>query len=332
MSSSPIAVLGAGNMASALALHLARLKQPVRLYCIEQDVHEEMLHDRCNSKYLAGHRFPNNVTTSPNLATVLTGATSIWIAVPSFAVGPLLQQVIPHLTPDTLLISLSKGLDATTGMPLIEREAQMLPKRFQTACCTIGGPAIANEMAKGSPTAFVIAGRNKRATQTAAHMLQTDTVKAETSTDRIGVGLCSALKNVYAIGLGLCDGLQYPTNAKALLLTLAIEELATLVEKSGGRRETAFGLAGLGDLMVSGMSLHGRNRTYGERLAAATTNDPQALGLGTVEGIAAAHAARPLLKRLRKRAPLLEAILDVLAAKKNFVRPFESYMKELRLS
>ncbi|QQR61329.1 NAD(P)H-dependent glycerol-3-phosphate dehydrogenase [Candidatus Uhrbacteria bacterium] len=332
MSKAPIAILGAGNMASALALNLARHKRPVRLYCIEADVEADMRANRCNAKYLAGHRFPKHVTASPDIAEVLKGAEDIFIAVPSFAVAEVMTLAKPFLGRKIKSIaSITKGLDEVTLKPLVMSEANILSSELRNRVCTLGGPAIAKEMAAGSPTGFVIAGREKSVLQRVKKLLETQTVKCATSTDLIGVGMASALKNPYAIALGFCDGLQYPTNAKAMMLAIAVEEMEHVILNAGGHIDTAAGLAGLGDLIVTGMSPHGRNRTYGERLVGAKSKVPSDLGLGTVEGIAATGLAVKLARRLKIKTPLLDTIDRCLRSKHHFEQPFVHYLKHLQL-
>ncbi len=330
---SPIAILGAGNMASALALNLARHKRPIRLYCIESDVEEDLRKNRCNTKYLSGHRFPRHVTATSDLAAVLAGAEDVFIAVPSFAVTEVVKSARPFFSKRVKSIaSITKGLDPKTLQPLVLSESDALPLARRRKICTLGGPAIATEMAKGSPTGFVVAGRDKTTIARVKTLLETESVKCATSLDLLGVGLASALKNPYAIALGLCDGLHYPTNAKAMVLALAVEEMEHVVVKAGGHPDTATGLAGLGDLIVTGMSPHGRNRTYGERLVGAKRKDPARLGLGTVEGIAATMTAVKLARRLHIKTPLLDTIDRCLRSRQNFERPFVQYLKHLTLS
>lgn len=331
MSNSPIAILGAGNMASALALNLARHGRPVRLYCIEPDVEHEMHRRRYNTKYLKGHRFPKHVIATSDMATVLNEAETIFVAVPSFAVKEVLTLALPYISSKAIVASITKGIDPKTLEPLVRSEMNLLPTRLRKRVCTIGGPAIATEMAKGSPTGFVIAGKDRTAVLRIKRLLETETVKCATSADVLGVGLASALKNSYAIALGMCDGLKYPTNAKAMVLTLAIAEMEQILKKAGANPDTAAGLAGLGDLIVTGMSPHGRNRTYGERLVGAKSKDPKKLKLTTVEGIDATKSAIKLVKTLKAHAPLLHAIAASLKRNNRFEKPFSDYLKHLEL-
>ncbi len=333
MNNAAIAILGAGNMASALALNLARHGRPVRFFCIEADVEEDLRKNRCNTKYLAGHRFPKNVMATNEIAEVLKDAEDVFVAVPSFAVAQVMEQARPFLTNKIKVIaSITKGIDPVTLEPLVLSEADGLPANLRRKVCTLGGPAIATEMAKGSPTGFVVAGRDKATVKRVKMLLETETVKCATSMDLLGVGLASALKNPYAIALGMCDGLKHPTNAKAMLMALAIEEMEHIIVKAGGHADTAAGLAGLGDLIVTGLSPLGRNRTYGERLVGAKSKKPSDLGLGTVEGIPATELAVKLAKRVKAKAPLLSAIDQCLRRRDHFERPFNEYLKHLQFA
>lgn len=329
--SSPIAILGAGNMATALALTLARHHHPVRLYCIEPEVEEDINQRHHNTKYLDGCALPPHIVASADIQFVVEGADTVFIAVPSFAVADVMKHARPYLHPQAIIASISKGLDPNTLDPLIVKEADLLPSNFQDTLTTLGGPAIANEMAKGSPTAFVAASKNLRGAQRIKELLETEHVKVSTSTDLLGVGLAAALKNPYAIALGMCDGLKHPTNAKAFLLTLAIQEMSEILRAAGAKGDTAHGLAGLGDLIVTGFSPHGRNRTYGERLVGAASKTPQDLGLTTVEGIHASHLAQALSERLNIKAPLLHSITRCLEADTCFTQPFEQFLKEVTI-
>ena len=328
---SPIAILGAGNMASALALALSRHGRPVHLYCIEPDVEEDINARHQNQKYLSDIALPTNITASANIEQVLKDADTVFLAVPSFAVAEVMQKALPHLKENAVIASISKGMDADTLDPLIVKEGSLLPSALRPTLTTLGGPAIANEMAKGSPTAFIAASQDVRGAEHIKTLLESASVKVATSTDLLGVGLASALKNPYAIALGMCDGLNHPTNAKAFLLTIAIHEMSEILKAAGAHPDTASGLAGLGDLIVTGFSPHGRNRTYGERLVGANSKLPPDLGLGTVEGIHATDLAAQLARRLNVKTPLLDSITHCLNADTCFSQPFETFLQEVTL-
>ena len=327
----PIAILGAGAMASALALRLMHHGQTVRMYCIEPEVETSINTHNCNPKYLPGHTFKRHVLACSDLTTTLTGANVVFLAVPSFAVAEVMRSALPHLKKDVIIASITKGLDPKTLQPLIVTEGKLLSPLQRRRLVAIGGPAVAIEMAHGSPTGLIAASKDLAAAKIIKKLLEDSSIKVAISKDISGVGLASALKNPYAIALGFCDGLALPTNAKALILTIALEEIRRFLHAIHSDPTTASSLAGLGDLVVTGFSPHGRNRTYGERLVRADSADPKMLGLTTVEGIAAAHLAKQLARRHNVNAPLLEATVKCLRAKKDFSAPFVHYLKKLSL-
>ncbi|MCH7577356.1 MAG: 6-phosphofructokinase [Chloroflexi bacterium] len=171
------------------------------------------------------------------------------------------------------------------------------------------GPAIAGELARGVPTAVIVAAADAELATEIQDTLQNESFKVETTTDLVGVELGACLKNAYAIALGMCDGADYGTNTKAFLASVALAEMARLSQAMGGQPQTIYGLAGLGDLITTGFNPHSRNRTLGEKLC--NGRDWQEfLRTNTVEGVAACRA-RDLAHRLDVATPLLHTIYDV---------------------
>lgn len=330
MNTRPLAVLGAGNMGTALALVLSRHARPVHLYCIEPDVEDDINRRHRNAKYLPGVRLPRAIRAFGKPAEALRNADVAIFAIPSFAVEDVASLAAPFLRPDCAIGIVTKGLDPQTLHSKIESVRDILPRALRPRVVAMAGPAIATELAEGMPAAVLLAG-NAAPAKKLASFLRNGMLKTAVSTDLRGAGLCMALKNVYAIGLGMCDGMKYPMNTKALVLTEALDEMSRIVKAAGGDPATVMTLAGLGDLVVSGFSSHGRNRTYGERLAGSKTKDPARLGLGTVEGIATVPIAVRLARRSAVRTPLLSAISSCLAARAHFERPFVAYLKHLSL-
>lgn len=327
----PIAILGAGNAATALAILLARRDRPIHLYSIEDDVTREINAKHRNSKYLKGIALPKQIRAFGNVAEAVHRADVVFVAVPSFALEEAVTLALPFIGRDTILASITKGLDEKCLKPLGIAIRDILPARSAKRFCLIGGPAVAHEMAHHQPTALIVAAQDASAATTVASLLRSDVVKVATSTDPLGVGYCMALKNIYAIPLGMCDGLKYPMNTKAMAFALAIEEMERILVAAGADPRTVAGLAGVGDLLVTGFSPFGRNRTYGEALVGAKTKDPHALGLLTVEGIAATAVGKRLARRLRVKTPLLDAVAKSLSVPHHFERPFVAYLKQLKL-
>lgn len=328
----PLALIGCGNAATALAVLLARHGRPVNLYCIEPDVMDDVNRRHRNAKYLKGVPLARNIRAFGSVAQAVHKADVVLVAVPSFAVREAVALAAPFLAPDAVIGSIAKGLDPETLQPIALTAARLLPANLKKRLVVIGGPAVATELATRKPGAVLLAGPDRSAVSKLAKLLESDTIKVAISEDLKGVGYAMALKNSYAIALGMCDGLHYPMNTKALVLSLAVQEMGRILAASGARPETAASLAGLGDLLVTGLSPHGRNRTYGERLVGSRTKDPKRLGLLTVEGISATALGMRLIRRLKIRAPLMETIADCLRRRNNFERPFVTYLKKLRLT
>ncbi|MDD2786322.1 MAG: NAD(P)H-dependent glycerol-3-phosphate dehydrogenase [Patescibacteria group bacterium] len=326
MTKQHISILGAGNMATALAWHLGNLGHRVSLYCIEKKVEKRINKKHYNKKYLKGVKLPLTVSATDNIEASLKDAKIVIFAVPSHAVDVVMLLAKPYLKRDTVIVTISKGLDVNTLDPMAVSLQKLLPKQLSERVCMLGGPAIAAEMTANCPTAFVVASQNAKARQTVAEIFKGRNVKTELSDDLLGVGLASALKNAYAIAMGFCDGLNYSTNTKSIIVTLAVDEMSKLLSKAGADTKTSTSLAGLGDLLTTGYSPYGRNRKYGEKLMHARRSEPHKLGIRTVEGIAAADAGLKLAKKLNVKTPLLAVIQKCIRNKKDFSKPFVNYL------
>lgn len=322
-----IAFLGAGNIATALALILGKRAKHVALYSIEAEVIQNINKKHQNLKYLPGHILPGSVFATDSISEALKGAHFVFVALPSHAVAEVLSLASPHLEADAIVVNITKGIDPETFHPLILKQIELMPHEVQKHLVLLGGPAIANELALGQVTGLVAASQHRPSCEAVRQTLSHSQVHISLSEDTVGVGLCSALKNAYAIAMGLCDGLEVSTNTKGLIFTLALQEMADLVEVAGGQRDTVFGIAGAGDLFVSGTSFHARNRLYGQKLVSSESKDPQKLGITTVEGINTTRTAIQLAKKRHIKTPLLEIIYECLERNQRFSLPFEKYLR-----
>ena len=312
-----VAVLGAGNMGTALAQTIAGNGHRAQLWSIEADVLEDIRDRRLNSKYLPGVTLHENVTACWSIEEALAGAWLVLFSVPSHIVRGLARDVAPHIGAEQAVLNAGKGLeegtDPSTGSGQALRISEVLADELPRSrgIAAMGGPAIATEFARGVPTAVIVAAADAALAAEIQAALQNEFFKVDTTTDVAGVELGASLKNAYAIALGMCDGLGHGANTKAFFASMALDELAALSKALGGEERTAYGLAGLGDLLTTGYSAHSRNRTLGEKLC--TDPDwPEFVRTNTVEGIAACRAAKELAHRLDVSTPLLHAIYDVL--------------------
>ena len=225
------------------------------------------------------------------------------LAVPSKSFA----DVARALPGDAPVLSLTKGLDPATG----ERLSTRVSGR---SVAVLSGPNIAEEIAHGLPTAAVIASEDGFLAGQLQHAINSLAFRVYVNPDLVGVELCAAAKNVIALAAGGVDGLRLGDNAKAALITRGLVEMARLGEAYGGRPETFSGLAGMGDLIVTCWSRHGRNRRAGELIAEGRTAGEAAAEIGqTVEGLTTAPVLLDLSHRLGIELPITEGVCAVLS-------------------
>ncbi len=308
-----IAILGAGNMGTALAICASR-HAPVVLWSIELDVVGTINHKRENTRYLAGIRIPKNVRATSQLHQAVRGARLVIVSVPSHVVGVVSRDMAKHLAKTTLVLNVAKGVDEKSLAPMIDVIEDELPRANKKLLATLSGPSIATEFAAGQPTVVNVASRNIRVARRVGRLLETPSFRLRPTTDVVGTALGGTLKNVYALALGMCDGAKLGANTKAALLTLAVEEMSLLIHALGAKHsDVVHGFAGLGDLFVTGTSTHSRNRRFGEELstdpgARDKMNDPSQ----TIEGVRAVRALAPFARRRKLAVPLLFMVERVL--------------------
>jgi glycerol-3-phosphate dehydrogenase (NAD(P)+) len=328
-----VAILGAGNLGTTLGIVLAGGVPGIRagrsrevvLWTIEPDVARDIQEHHLNTKYLPDVPLPRGLQVSGDLSEAIAGAGVIVFTVPSKVVrevarglGQALRAAGGAATDSAagegapFIVSGSKGLEAGTYLRMTEVIAAELPQPLAGRILAMSGPSIAHELSRGTPTAVVLAARDPRPAREVRRLLSTPILRFQVSRDVPGVELAGVLKNAYALAFGLCDGLGLGLNTKAALLTRALPELARLGVALGGRRSTFFGLAGLGDLVGTGLSDHSRNRRMGEELARRRPADEAVASIpGVVEGIGSVRLARDLAARHHLRLPLLDGIAAV---------------------
>ncbi|MDO8462925.1 MAG: 3-hydroxyacyl-CoA dehydrogenase NAD-binding domain-containing protein [bacterium] len=306
-----VAILGAGTMGCALATLLAANNYRVRLWSVESDVVRDIATHHRTKKYLPDVILDaERISATGDLAGALVGADGVVFAVPSTAVALVARDARPFLARGAAVLCVAKGIDGPSFSPLPAVIARTLG-RARGSVAGLAGPAVAAEFVAGTPTAVVIAG-TLAATRLWQRAFARPTFTVQRSRDLIGISWAAALKNVYAIGLGMCDGMAYATNTKALLMERALAEMVTVLRRVRARPETAYGLAGLGDLVTTGFAPSGRNRTFGEMICASADCDiPALLTRMTVEGVAASAVAHAWAECTHTTLPLLNMIWRV---------------------
>lgn len=308
-----ICVLGAGLWGAALADHLARRGYPVRLWEIFKDAANHLQKTR-RHPHMPDFRLAPGVRVDSDMGDCLDGAGMVLMVVPSAfvrrtarAVRPLLEAARRKPT----FVNASKGVEPgslrTMGEAILEEVPTLEDHLF-----TLSGPSFAKEVARGVPTRLVLAGPSGPRASAALRALSGGAIRVEHSPDRVGVELGGSLKNVLAIGCGVLDGVGAGANTKAAFIVAGMREMGALIERLGGRRETIFGLAGLGDMIATGSSAQSRNRTLGEKLGSGRTLAKALREIPTVaEGVESALSAHTLAKAGGLKCPLVEAVYRV---------------------
>jgi glycerol-3-phosphate dehydrogenase (NAD(P)+) len=261
-----IAIIGAGNWGTALALTLANLGHAVRLWAYEEEVVESLRTRHENELFMPGVRLPESVIPTNELAEALAGAEVVVTAAPSHVCRTLYERMLPRLQPDMVFVSATKGLDTERLMRMSEVFQSVVGERFRPQLTVLSGPSFAREVAQGHPTALVVASDEREAAQLIQSEFSSPVLRLYTSSDVVGVELGGAVKNVIAIAAGVVEGLGLGHNPTAALITRGLAEMTRLACACGARRETLAGLAGMGDLVLTCTGRLSRNRTVGVEL------------------------------------------------------------------
>jgi glycerol-3-phosphate dehydrogenase (NAD(P)+) len=310
---SPIAIIGAGGWGTALAIAIARDQCDVRLWAYEPYLVETIKATRENPLYLPGATVPDSVCVSNSLSEVVSGARIVIIAVPSHFYRHVLSQCLPLLNGDMTFVSAAKGIENDTLMRMSEVVADITKHRFSPQVGVISGPTFAPEVARGEPTALVVASPDERLRLFLQQELSSPRFRLYTNADLIGVEIAAAVKNVIAIAAGVVDGLGLGSNATAALITRGLVEITRLAVACGGKRETLFGLAGLGDLILTAYGSLSRNRRVGIALGQGKQIDDVLSHMRMVaEGVKTAKSTVALAARLKVEMPIAEKMYAVL--------------------
>ena len=302
-------VLGSGGWGTALSLVLCDNGHETWLWSHDPAKAEQMAKTRENP-LLKGVVLPECLSITDDLSC-LEGADLVVCASPSFAVRETGRKAAPYLRHDTVLVTVSKGIERDTNL----RMSQILQEVTGSICkvVTLSGPSHAEEVAIKMPTGCVSACPDRNAARFVQDAFMNDYFRVYTSYDVVGVELAAAVKNVVALSCGICAGLGFQDNTKALLITRAIAELTRLGEQLGGTRRTFGGLAGVGDLIVTCTSLHSRNNRAGMLIGQGKRIEEAMEAVGAVvEGYYAAESIHQLAEKEGVDMPICRCAYEVL--------------------
>lgn len=301
-SSSVVTVLGAGSWGTALALHAARRGHTVRLWTRSEEHLAAMRTDGCNRRYLAEFPFPENLSATADLEEALVGAELVILAIPSHALRGSLEQVravFERVGGDApMYLVAAKGVEVDSLATMADVIRETLPAEHARRMAALGGPSFAAEVARGLPTAVVIASDDAAVADRVQHMLAGDGLRAYITEDVVGVELGGAFKNVIALAAGVSDGAGLGQNSRAALITRGLAEIGRLCLALGAHPATLSGLAGLGDLVLTCTGGLSRNRRVGLALGQGQSLQEILREMGMVaEGVNNTLSAHRLARR-----------------------------------
>jgi glycerol-3-phosphate dehydrogenase (NAD(P)+) len=238
---------------------LAPKAEWVRLWVFEEDLAARMRTTRENDTFLPGFQLPEHVEPTSDLAEALAGADVVLSVMPSKHVRRLYHEMLPHLHAKMVLVSATKGIEINSLL----RMSEVIEEVVAAKVAVLSGPSFAREVARGDPSAIVVASSDQELANRVQSLFSGRTLRLYTNSDPIGVEVGAALKNVVAISAGICHGLGLGNNVQAALITRGLAEITRLAVAMGGQEKTLAGLAGLGDLVLTCSGGLSRNRQVG---------------------------------------------------------------------
>lgn len=303
-----ISIIGSGSWGVALGIHLANLGHNVKMWSFMQD-EADLINNEHKCKFLPNAVVPTTVFCSTDFKEVIDGTEMLLIVTPSKFVRDTIKKFKQYVTNQQIIIC-SKGFEESTLYTLNEVVEEELPN---SKIGGLSGPSHAEEVSVGIPTALVIASKDDDVLKNVQETFMSETLRIYTSYDLKGAELGGALKNIIAFCAGVITGMNLGDNTFAALLTRGLSEMAKLSIKMGGSTKTIYGLTGLGDLIVTCMSNHSRNRKAGILIGQGKTIEEAKKEVGmTIESIDNIQTVHKLAEKYNVEMPIVDAVYKVL--------------------
>jgi glycerol-3-phosphate dehydrogenase (NAD(P)+) len=304
-------VVGAGAWGTALADLLARNGHEVRLWAREPDVVASINARHENTRFLAGARLDPGVRATGDMAEALAGRPAlVTYATPSHVLREIVRQAAAVIDPRAIVVVASKGIERESLAIMTQVVEEELEAPLVVA---LSGPSFAVEVAARQPTAVVVASEHDGAALIAQEAFSSDSFRAYTHDDVVGVELGGALKNVMAVATGIAEGVGLGFNSRAALITRGLAEMSRLGTALGANPATFAGLAGMGDLVLTCTGTLSRNRAVGLEVGKGRPLDEVMAGRETVaEGVTTAQSAQALAVREDVEMPIVGAVCRIL--------------------
>jgi glycerol-3-phosphate dehydrogenase (NAD(P)+) len=306
-------VLGAGSWGTTLAILLTENSHHVTLWAYREEDADFMRRTRENSPFLPGIPIPKSLTVTSDLHQAVRDAGMIVMAVPTQFLRGVITSLRGHIPSGTLVVNVAKGIEIGTLMTVSEVIHDILPELPRGRVATLSGPSHAEEVSRSIPTAVVAASVESASASAVRAAFMTPSFRVYESTDLRGVELGGSLKNVIAIAAGIIDGAQLGDNTKAAVMTRGIAEIARMGVVLGAHVRTFSGLSGIGDLMVTCMSRHSRNRHVGVEIGKGRrVADILGEMVMVAEGVATTRSAFELASQAGVEVPIIAEVHRIL--------------------
>ncbi len=323
-----IAVLGAGGWGTTLAILLGKNGFNVTLWEFNPEYARTLKEYRENFYYLPKIKIPQSITITNELEAAAHGKNLIVIATPTQFIRSSLKELSNFDFKDTILVSVSKGIENKTHFLVSDILSDIFKKVKKKNLLCMSGPSHAEEVSKNIPTAVVCAGEDNTKTKIVQKIFSNDYFRVYRNNDLTGTEVGGALKNVIAIAAGISDGAGFGDNTKAAIMTRGINEIMRLGLKLKAKKETFFGLSGIGDLIVTCASVHSRNRSVGEQIGKGKKLTTILKEMKMVaEGVETTRSAFELSKELNIELPITNQVYKILFKDKDPHRSTELLMK-----
>ena len=307
-----VTVLGSGSWGTTLAIVLHENKHSVCCWAYEKEVVDDIVTNRENTRFLPGIKIPMDIKYTNDINDSIKQAEVIIIAIPTQLIRSVLATLPGKLPEKCIWVSVSKGIENKSLL----RISQILHQHFtidHRSIAVLSGPSHAEEVSHKIPTALVAASNTMETAHTVQKLFMNPYFRVYSNTDIIGVELGGSLKNIIAIATGICTGAGFGDNTIAALMTRGLTEISRLGLKLGAQPDTFAGLSGMGDLIVTCMSKHSRNRFVGEQIGKGRTlNSIMKDMIMVAEGVTTTDSVNQLAQQENVDMPITREVYNVL--------------------
>lgn len=304
-----ISVIGSGSWGVALAMTLNRNGHDVKIWSYSEE-EANLINNEHKCMFLPKIEVPSSIVCYTNLEESIKDSEIILIVTPSKAIRATMNNIKPFVTKDQIFVLCSKGMEPDTQKIYTDVIKEVLPDNMVAA---LSGPSHAEEVSQNIPTALVVAAETDEIALNLQEVFSSDKIRVYTNDDMLGVEMGGSLKNIIALACGIAVGLGYGDNTLAALITRGTAEIARLGVEAGAKRQTFYGLTGVGDLFVTCSSQHSRNRRAGVLIGQGKSIEEAIKEVGmVVEGIYAVDGAYKLARKYSVGTPIIDEMYDII--------------------